>query len=99
MKTIDVKRYASELLFHAAVGNPWEVGQAEFIAIVAMLGDGTELTSGERDDVAAFFAVACDFAAEVDHRAADAATIYKLACVAAKRKGARVHADGAISPL
>lgn len=47
MKTIDVKRYASELLFHAAVGSPWEVGQAEFIAIVAMLGDGTKLTSGE----------------------------------------------------
>jgi truncated hemoglobin YjbI len=88
---IDVKRYAAEMLFHAAVGAPWDVSEAEFVAIVAMLNDGTRLTMQERTDVLAFFQTACENAAQVDPKAADALSVHRAACEAARRRGIKIR--------
>jgi len=93
---IDVKRYASEIMFHAAVAQAWEVSEAEFLAIVAMLNDGTALTMQERADAQAFIAVACEAAAGVDPMACDASAIHRAACEAARRMGVKVRN---VSPL
>ena len=82
-KTIDVKRYISELTFHAALAAPYEVSEAEFAAIVALLTDGTALSLQERADVLRFFHEACELAASVDERAADVSSIHRAACKAA----------------
>jgi hypothetical protein len=88
---IDVKRYANEMLFHAAVGNPWDVSVDEFTAIVAMLSDGTPMSMQERADALRFFQVACEYAAEVDPSAADVAKVHEAACEAARRRGIRIR--------
>jgi hypothetical protein len=77
---MNLKRYVSELTFHAALAQPYEVSQAEFVAIVALLTDGTDLTMQERADVQRFVAEACEMAAGVDPSAADAVSIHKAAC-------------------
>lgn len=93
---IDVKRYASELLFHAAVGNAWDVSEGEFVAIVAMLTDGTRMSMQERADALMFFQTACDWAVTVDPTAANAADVHAAACEAARRRGIKVRN---VSPL
>ena len=93
---MNLKQYINEMLFHAAVGNPWDVSEAEFVAIVALLNDGTKLTMQERADALRFFQVACDEAASIDASAADVATVHRLACESARRRGIKVRN---VSPL
>lgn len=90
---IDVKAYASELLFHAAVSTPWSVSEETFVSVIALLSDGTPLTSGERDDVTSFFALACDYAADGGSARWDVTTVYRQACTTAKARGQRIFAD------
>lgn len=100
MKKIDVSRYANELLFHAAVANPWEVGEAEFVAIVAMLTDGSKLSPEERDDIVQFFATACDLAAaDAGSARYDVGKVYRQARRTAKRRGYKTHGDPSVSPI
>ena len=93
---MSLRKYVNEMLFHAAVGNPWDVSEAEFVAIVAMLNDGTKLTMQERADALRFFQVACDEAAQVDPSAADVAMVHRLACESVRRRGIKVRI---VSPL
>jgi hypothetical protein len=90
---IDVRLYVSEMLFHAAVASPWEVAEEEFVALVAMLSNGTKLEPEEREDVTRFFALACEAAARVDLGAADAVSIYRAMCKEARRMGGHVYGD------
>jgi hypothetical protein len=92
---IDVRAYASELLFHAAVSTPWSVAEETFVAVIAMLSDGTPLTPVERDDVTAFFALACDYAADGGSARWDVATVYQQASETAKARGQRIFGDRA----
>jgi hypothetical protein len=92
---IDVKAFADELLFHASATMPWNVSEAEFLAIVAMISDGTMLTTEERNDVEGFFALACNVAADVNPMACDAVAVYHAAREAAKRWGTvRAFSEG-----
>jgi hypothetical protein len=90
---INVAAYASELLFHASVSTPWNVSEETFVAVIAMLSDGTPLTSGERDDVTSFFALACDYAADGGSARWDVSTVYRQACTTAKARGQVIFED------
>lgn len=89
---IDVAAYTSELLFHAAVSEPWQVSEGTFVAVIAMLSNGTRLSAGERDDIVAFFALACDFAADGGMARWDSSTVYRKACETAKSRGFMTYA-------
>lgn len=100
MKISNALGYA-DVIFLASVALPYQVSEATFAQIVAALNaSGVDPT--DRADAIAFFASACNMAAEVNPRAADVASIYAAACECARRQGLPVFGDTArrrIAPL
>jgi hypothetical protein len=91
MKNVNLREYASELLFHAQVANPWDVGETEFKAIVGLLVDGTKLTPQEQTDAWSFFNLACEMAEQSDPNARELGLIHRAACDEARKRGYKVR--------
>jgi hypothetical protein len=89
---IDIGKYVTDLLLVAAVALPWEVSEETFVSVAALLGDGTPLTNGERDDIGAFISLACETAGN-NYRATDTTSVYRQALQNVRQSGCHVYGD------
>jgi hypothetical protein len=89
MKEVGISVKPDDFVFVATNLQPWEVSEREFTNIVAMLADGS-LDCHERENVLAFFALACDMAAQHDPTIADVSGIYRAARAQAQALGEMV---------
>jgi len=87
---VNIARYATELLMHAAVYDPWEVSEDEFTTIVAMLTDGTDLKNYERESIHDFLISACNTAARFEPNASTISAVYQAARTHAALEGRMV---------
>lgn len=85
-KTTTLAVKPDEVVFLACSVEPWQVSEREFASIVALLRDDS-LPTHERENVLAFFALACDMAAQHDPTAADVVSVYRAACAKARELG------------
>ena len=90
---MSISSYADELLFLASHLAPWEVSEKQFLALVAMLSDGTPLARADREEIRRFLATAKASAALVDPRVLDASSIWRASVEAAKGRKESVYID------